>query len=630
MVYLPLTCAQPAWGQGATTYRLPTDTTVVANYQFTPVFTADSRANVSSVSLGGEFRNTFQMRNGFRLLTTLGTDKEEFRLQARSNETKRFQNILTHQLGGGWTVDLTHMDNRTFNRVAAVTGGFQDVILNTLTVGGGVRHVTIAPTNFRWDFRADGALADAEKSFKTDKSFGGEVAGGFGYALLNRWLRVRGRAYLKDLDVSSHAAGTVFDNLGLREDSLSAAAVVNFSDEQTATIDYSAFDAAEDYTDQARGSTGIQKEGAENLFVEGRTVESRVARVAFASDMLSRMKMKVDAQHSDNVTDYNITKTRFSRNITNQLRGDISYGLFTGTTLTAKMEARKSLKDLGEESISSYDQRNRKIELGLSHRFRNNSSFDITGSIDLAQFYYLKYEQNPRDRDQLDQRLNVRFNSNLHKKLTTTISMVVTQTDFINIDQSLSSSNRVKTRYDFRPVLTYKVNDRLTIGQSYGLAIESTYHTFEEEAENDFLDRNITFSNDVNAQLTDRLNGTFYYAYHFHDRGSYTLEGGERLLNIDREDRRDQIKLSFIYRLTSKLSVVGRQDYSRREDRQLARNSVRVNEDGGIELGMRGNFNWSADQSLTFTVKKANRFGAFSTEAQKDFWIVNAQFKYVF
>lgn len=632
MVVLPLTCTQPAWGQGPTTNQLPTDTTVVSNYQFAPIFTADSRANVSSVALGGEFRNTFQLRNGLRLLTTLGTEREEFRLQARSNETKRFMNTLTHQLGRGWSVDVNHMDNRTFNRVVAITGGFQDVILNTLTLGAGVRHVTVAPTNFQWDFRANGALADAEKTFKTDKSFGGEVAGGFGYSVLNRWLRLSGRAYHKDLDVDSHAAGTVFDNLGLKEDSLSANATVNFSDQQIATFDYATYDAREEYTDQRRGATGIQKVGAENLFAEGRTVEARVARVAFESSMLNAMNLKVDAQHGENITDYDSTKTRYSRNITNQLRGDISYTLFTGTTVSANLQSRKSLKDLGEESISSYDQRDRKVEIALSHRFRNNSSVDIAGSIALAQYFYLKYDQNPRDRDQLDQRLNVRFNSNLHKKLTTTISMVLTQTDFVNVDATLSSTNRVKTRYDFRPVLTYKVNDRLTISQSYGLAIESTAHTFEVEKANDFLDRNITFSNDVQTQLTDRLNAAFYYAYYFHDRGSYLLNdaGTERFLNIDREDRRDQIKLNFTYRVTNRVSVVGRQDYSRREDRQVARNTVRVNEDGGIELGLRGNFSWSADQSLTFTVKKANRFGAFSTDAQKDFWIVNAQFKYIF
>jgi len=179
-------------------------------------------------------------------------------------------------------------------------------------------------------------------------------------------------------------------------------------------------------------------------------------------------------------------------------------------------------------------------------------------------------------------------------------------------------------------VLTYRFNERLTVAQAYGLAIEFTDHNFVPE--DNFLDRNITFSNEVTTELTQRLRGTFYYAYLFHDRGSYVAEeeGGERFLNINRSDRRDQVKISFNYALTGKVSVVGRQDYSRREDRVAGQDRVRVNEDGGIEMGLRGNFAWPGDQTLTFTVMKANRFGAFSTEAQKDFWIVNAQFKYVF
>jgi hypothetical protein len=630
MVVLPLTCAQPVWGQEATSDTTPPDTTIVSRFNFVPTFTAKSRADVSSVMLGGAFNHTFRMRNGFRLMTIFETAKEEFRLQARSNDTKRFSNTLSHQLGRGWMVDLDQNDSRTFNRVVSLQGGFQDVILNTFTVGGGLRHVTIMPRNLRWDVRLDGALADAEKTFKTDKSAGGEVGGGVGYSLLNRWLVVRGRAYRKHLDINSYAPGEVFDGLFLKEDSLSAAAVVNFTDEQIVTFDYQVFDSEERYTDQKRGSTGIQKVGAENLFTERRTVESRVARMAFSSDMLHGLGLRIDARHSENITDYDSTKTRFSRNITNELGSDITYNLGRNTIVTAKLQSRKSLKDLGRESLSSYDQRNRKAELGLQHIFGNNSSVHITGTLDLAQYFYLRYDQNPRDRDQLDQRLNVRFTSYLHKKLGVVVSAVFLQTDFVNIDKTLSNSNRVMTRYDFRPVLTYKLTERLTVAQAYGLAIEFTDHNFVPE--DNFLDRNITFSNDVTAELTQRLSGNFYYAYHFHDRGSYLAEekGGERFLNIDREDRRDQIKLAFTYRLTGKVSVVGRQDYSRREDRVAGQDRVRVNEDGGIEMGLRGDFAWTADQTLTFTVMKANRFGAFSTEAQKDFWIVNAQFKYVF
>jgi hypothetical protein len=84
------------------------------------------------------------------------------------------------------------------------------------------------------------------------------------------------------------------------------------------------------------------------------------------------------------------------------------------------------------------------------------------------------------------------------------------------------------------------------------------------------------------------------------------------------------------YQINTHLSIVGRQEYNRREDSTPGRSKITVNEDGGLEVGIRGSYNWSTDQTLSLEMKRANRFGAFSTEAQQNYWIVNAQFKYAF
>jgi hypothetical protein len=630
MVVLPLTCAQPAWGQGPTSNELSADTTVVQGFAFKPMFTAESRANVTSVSLGGEFRHTFDMRDGRRLMTILGTRKEDFRLQARSNESKRFSNMLYFPLGRGWTVDLSHMDNRTFNRVVSVYGGFQDVILNTLTLGGGIRHASIAPANFRWDGRLNGALADAEKTFKTDFSVGGEIGGGFGYDLFNQWLVIRGRGYVKNLDVVSESPLSRFDDLYLREDSLSAAAEVHFSDVQVLTFQYADFNAEEKYTDQKRGSLGGQIEGSENLFEERRMVDARIMQLGFKSVMLRRFNMSVDAQHSESVTDYAVTKTRFSHNVTNVLRGDLGYTMFTGTQFKAQLDVSRSLRDLGPQSVSSYNERKRRLDMSLAHTFGSGFSFSFSAGTSLLQQFYLRYNDNPRDLDQLENKVTVQMSSKTFKKLSASVYMMLQQMEFINIDRTLSESNRTKTRYDIRPTLTYTMNERISIKQTYGLAIEFTDHTFLPT--DNFLDRNITFSNEVSARLTQRLRGKFYYGYTFHDRGSYLpeVEGGERFLTIEREDRRDQIRIDMDYRVNNHLSIVGKQDYNRREDTTPSSTTVKVNEDGGLEVGVRGSYSWGGDRSLSLEMKKANRFGAFSTKAQQDYWIVNAQFKYAF
>jgi len=609
----------------------PTDSTVVRNYSFNPLFTANTKANVTSVRLGGQFRHTFRLGSGFSLMTSFNSEKEQFRLQDRSNDRKSFQNTLMHRFGlSGWSVDMNHMDSRMFNRVISVRGGFQDVVLNTLTVGGGLRHTTLAPDNFRWDGRLRGALADAEKSFKTDKSVGAEVGGGFGYNLLDGWLVVRGRAYVKDLEVTSISSLKTYPGLGLREDSLSADAEIHFSESQFATFEYDQYSAEEDFTDQKRESLGGQIEGAENLFEERRTVEASTMNVGFTSRMLDRIALRVAAQHSDQLTVYKKTKTRFGQNVVDYLKSDIQYTFFTGTKAMLKTDLTKASTNLGEASVSSHDRRSRKLDVSMNHRFASGFSVDVSGSALLVQTFYWRYKDNPRDQDQLEHRVQLRINSKPFSKISAGVMMSLMQTDFINIDKTLSSNNRVKSQYEFRPTFTYTMNSRVTIKQNYGLRIEFTDNTFKPE--DNFLDRNISFSNELAARFSGNLRGVFYYSYLFHDRGSYLPleEGGERFLDIEREDRRDQIRIQFDYKMTEHLSLLGKQDYSRRQDRTIGSSNVRVTEDGGIEVGVKGNYSWSTDRTLNLTLMKANRFGSFSTEAQKDYWIVDASFKYSF
>jgi hypothetical protein len=643
MVVLPLTCAQSAWGQGQN--QVNVDSLLAAaragqELSLKPTFTGTSKAGVTAVSLGGRYRQTFDMTRGVRLVTMLSTNRQDFRQQARSNENKLFSNLLTQEMGLGWRLEFSHMNNKTFNRVIAATGGFQDVIVNTLTLSAGLKHVTIGRNNFRWDGRAMAVLGDAEKTFKTDKSQGGEVGGGFRYRLFSDKVSVKGRRYHKTLSVDSNSSLEEFHGLPVFEDSISGEVAVHFNGQQTVRVTYDDFEANEQFTDQERTSTGSQKQGAENLFGEHRTVKSRLTGVGFNSTMLGGMLLRVDASHGDNYTHYRMTPTRFSHNITDNLKGEIRYTLFTGTAVTANLEVNKSDRDLGPQSASSHRRNTRDLKVNVRHAFDNDTYIDILGSTMLIQTFY-DPKKNQRDNDQLEQRLNVRMNSRLFSKVTATIGGTYVRTDFINIDPTLSSSNRAKTKLDLRPTITYKMNDRISLTQTYGLAVEFTEYDYERDAsEDNFLDRNATFSNDVEAHLTSKLRTNFSYKYYYHDRGSYLRPDndddgfpdsvGVQSFDVERKDRRDEIEIRFRYEINGHLSVIGEQTYSRREDRRVGSPNVNVTEKGGIDLGMMGTYKWSETRRLQMRMLKAKRFSPFVTEAQKDYWIVDAELSYAF
>ena len=188
----------------------------------------------------------------------------------------------------------------------------------------------------------------------------------------------------------------------------------------------------------------------------------------------------------------------------------------------------------------------------------------------------------------------------------------------------------METSYDFRPEFTYTVNPRIEIRQTYGLNIEFT--EFDFNPNDNFLDRNFTFTNNFKTHLTPRLTTDVYYQLRLHDRGSYLAPepGQERLLDIEQEDRRDQMTISFRYDVTPSLAMLGKTDYSQRREEQPAFGTSTTFTDGGLELGVEGNYQWGNDRRLTLRLIKANRFGQFSSPEQENYWIMDTTLNYAF
>lgn len=630
MVVLPLTCAQTAWGQGAIS-GVSVDSLETWTFRFVPIYSAKILGNVTSMEVGSEFSNTLETQNNLRLMSSIKLSKEEFRLQPRSNELKGITNTAFKQFGPGFVANLSQADSRLFNRIIKPGGVFQDLVVNTKSVSAGMSYTKVEPSRFRWDARVNGDVSDSEKSFKRDKTTGGAVGGGVAYTLVENRVSVRARGYLKAMKGKSESVLQTFDGTNQSQDSLSADVAVRFNDSLRVDFNYSDFTSEETLADQKQGSAGGQLTGAENVFLENKIVDSRTMGLKLDTRVLNGVGIKVEARHTEHTTDYEVNKTRFSRNVADVISGDISYRLFTGTGVTVSIENRESVRDLGPLSPRSYDEKNKQARLSINHRFSNTFSVDVSTSTRLAQSFYVRYDENPSDRDQLEQSYTVRINSTPFSKLSTSLSMSMMSSDVVNIDATLSENNRTTTKYDFRPALTYTLNDRVSVKQDYGLAIEFTEITFIPD--DNYLDRNITFSNEVNARLSKKLNGSFYYAFHLHDRGSYLpeFEGGERFLFVDRKDRRDRTRIKFEYRINKHLRILGKHEYSRKKDTTVATGRERISTTGGIEGGINGSFNWGDNRSLSLSLVKANRYSPFDTdERNNNYWIMNAQFKYGF
>ena len=173
--------------------------------------------------------------------------------------------------------------------------------------------------------------------------------------------------------------------------------------------------------------------------------------------------------------------------------------------------------------------------------------------------------------------------------------------------------------------------------QGYGLAIEFTDYDYVQPGQDDYIDRNITFWNRITHQVTRRLSTEFYYGLTLHDRGAYLPEDpddddpdAERFLDVEREDRTDQTRTSFRFRINEHLTLVGEHEYSRRRDTTIGRPGDRITTSGGIDGGVQGSYKWGNRANLNLKVIRVERFSPFATDKQKSYWDASMTFKYSF
>lgn len=623
----------PAGQQGAP--AIP-DSLLNFGYKITPSFEATSGAQVSYNELGSKFSNIIVGSNGLSLNSVLGVSEKNYRLQDRNEREKRFTNLGTMLWSPGLTANLNLSDTRKTSRAALVTGGFQDFIFNNQLASVGGRYISAQRRPYGVDAATTLQLYQNEFAFKKDTGQGGAVNGGARYRILGGSVRVGLRGAYEERSEKSMSSLETFDGLTTTSDSLKANVDLRLVDSLDVGLEYTDYSFEREFADQARTASGSQQIGAENLFREVEIREYERYGVRMSTTPLPALTLTTSAYHTEQLTDYVNTPTRFNRNVSDELSGDLGYTMASGLAVKVGLSNEETLRDLGPQSVSSYEDKRRRASLTLSKRFSKTFDMNVALAQGISQSFYLSPE-NPRDRDQLDSSVRATINSKPFRKVAARIFLSMTTTDIISINSRFSGDNRTRLRYDFEPDITYEFSERVRVEQGYGLAIEFTDYDYVQPGQDDYIDRNVTFWNRITHQATRRLSTEFYYSLTLHDRGSYLPDDptnedpdAERFLDVERKDRTDQTRISFRFRLNDHLTLVGQHDYSRRRDTTVGQSRDRVTTSGGIEGGVQGAYKWGNRGSLNLMVKRVERFSPFVTDKQKSYWDASLTFRYNF
>jgi hypothetical protein len=596
-------------------------------YRFVPLFTNSINGGVSSVSMVNEFSSSITTPRSLVLNFGLMKNEKYYRLNDNSDLSKRLSLNGFYPLRYGMTSSLGYSDSRVSNRSAVVGGSFQDFIINDNGFNGGLTYNQRFP-GLRLDAAANASAMNGERTYKTDQTIGGGVNGGVAANVLGNRVIVQARGAYRGTDETSRTTLSVFDGLGASEDSLSSVVRVFLSDSISVRASYSAYNGVRDYADQLQGSLGGQIPGEENVFQEREERSTRFSGIGLNSLLWTDLLLTLDVSHDEQLSDYLRQTTRFSENVTDAVRGSVSYTMPWRTTALVSFETTEALRNLGPQSVSSFSENRKRVGVGFGHSFTPTFRIDLNGSTQLAQSYYLDYDANPRDRDQVDNLASLRISSQLYKDVSANISLSYASTQYYNIDKSQSRNNRLREHYELRPGFSWYYRPWLTITQAYGLVIEYTDYDFVPE--DNFLDRNLIFNNSFLLKPYAGMAFRFDYQLYVHDKGSYLPTGanGEDVLNVDTKDRRNQLLLRLDYNFNDRVALFAENRYNQFVDRAVSSGVESVSTDGQVQVGTTGNFAWSKGRKLTFMLARVKRFSPSGSDKEKDYWDMRSELNF--
>ncbi len=626
----------PVQGQTAPV-QLPDSTQNGAiGIRFMPTYLNQITGDVSSVGMKNSFTTNVMTPFGSTFNFLISTDERHYRLQNKLDENKQLSATMLHTFNIFTNGSASFLDSRVFNRSIIPGGAVQDYILNDKSVNLGGSYVReYRPHSHLWrtiklDAIASGAAVQGERTYKDDQTLAAGGFGGVATSLRTHRIYANARGGHRETWDRSETTLAEFDGLGSSEDSLSTGVSANLADSIRVDARYVYYEGDRTWADQAQGALGGQQAGVQYVFQETENRSSRGLVLSLAAHVWDRFKISVTGNHDSQLYTYAIQQTRYSNTVGDGIRGVVNYTAPWKTTATVTLENTKTLRDFGPLSVSSFNDIRKKASISLSHQFSPTFSADLAGSTQLARSEYLDPDENPRDRDQVDTSVNLRFNSTPYKHLTANVSLAYSASDIVNIDASQSENNRTRSLYELRPGFTFAVSDRFSITQLYGIAIEYTDFTYT--ADQNYLDRNLSFANKFDFRPTKKVAFVFDYGLTLHDNGSYLPDAvtGEEELSVQGEDRRDRLSLRLDYRVITPITVFAEQRYSRFEDRSVLSDTETVTKDGQITVGSRGNYDWGDGKRLTFTLARVKRFSRFGSEDEKNYWDMRSDFNYPF
>ena len=623
IVFAALAFAGAAEAQAPAAVDTATATDVVG-VELVPQYIGKIKGSVERVSLENRFSVSLTLPHKMKSITTLSAEETHYRIQDRLDTNKSFLSSVVYPAMPGLMLDGSIADTRFFNRVITASNAPQDLFNNLQKAQANASYSRALGKGLSFNTKAAAGVGRSEQTFLDDHTKDGAARLGVQY----RWggrVSASATGALHYISQDAESGGLTFSDLGTAEDSVLARVSAVVLDSTKVKAEYSRFTSKEDYLELPRDSYGSQQFDASEISPERQSKDVRRLAVGAEATPLKGLKLTFDAAHSDGATYFVEATERTRRDLGDTWSGGVVYNRGQKTSINVEYESKDYFHWLGPVSFGSFDDKDRRLRFGWNQTITSTLRVTAQAGVSLTESFYIDTD---RDRDQKYQFANLRLNSDLFAKVGATIYVSVTRTDYLNIRAAYSQDNRTETVYEIRPEFVYKINDRVDLTQKYGLNIQFADYIFQENE--NYLDRNVTFSNLLHTKLLANVTADFYYALQLHDKGSYLrpTPEDERILVVNQEERRDEVEVRFRYQINKHIALLGMNEYIQRKD--ILTPSGTVFEDAAIEIGVDGSYDLRGQGTLKLTMKRVKRFGRFNIDAQEDYWVMDSSINYTF
>lgn len=601
--------------------------------RFVPVSTSKVSSNDSYVSLGSKLNVGFEIGRGWQLMGDVNVGQKKYREREMEDITQMGMFKADKIRPGQYTVGLKTFDSYSKTTTLGLGRYGQDIIftdtgaefdfsLMRRLLGATMSDLTIA-----------GGASKGTHDFKYDRTMDGSVSGTLRY-VFGGLMTVTGGGGLSEKRERSYIGPVRYGPMASNADSVRAA--VSYGRSQTKTVDVS-YSWLKGVDRRVMPPLGNSYEILDKPWLakqeEARNREEQLL-VSSAVSPFSFLNVGIKFRHARATHKYRVDTRLSMESEENSIKADATYSYSRRGSASFGVSANDNLWDYGPVSLSSYRERGRVLEVGISQKLSDSISVDLNGQGLLKQRYYLKQDVNPRDADYLYYRGDFTIRAP-YRKFGIDVSGLIDRFETINIDNTYSGDNRVDYKYQLGPTLRLNPAGWLSLSQDYIVKIEFTDFVFKEDE--NYLNRTTAANTRAYFDPSKSFGFDFLYSFLRKDTGSYLNRGGGEKYSPTNETLEHNLGMAVRYELIKDLAVKGDTDFRIQTSNVFKSvNGVKViasstvYESGGMKVGFERKVGFGRHGGLTVDLAYVRNYGPYISEARKEYWEGDAELTLTF